>query len=168
MAERRVETFDAKRHVRHAFSSGIQSLDEYFRSRARQDRDKYAAAVFVLAEGESVIGYYALSAYTVNLGGLPAALARKLPRYPYLPATLIGRLAVDKHHHGKGFGEELLLDALRRSLESTSEIGSVAVIVEAENERAVMFYQSYGFLAFPGTPNKLFLPMQTIRELFKR
>lgn len=166
--EASIEIFDPKRHVRDAFSCGIDSLDEYFRLRARQDRDKYAAAIFVLTEGQNIVGYYTLSAYTINPGELPAALSKKLPRYSHLPATLIGRLAVDRQHQRRGFGEQLLLDALRRSLENTSEIGSVAVIVEAENEQAKTFYRSYGFLEFPGTPSKLFLPMQTIRELFRR
>lgn len=121
-----------------------------------------------MAEGAAVIGYYTLSAYTINSGDLPDTVGKKLPRYPNLPATLIGRLAVDEQYQGKGFGEELLVDALKRSLENTSEIGSVAVIVEAENERAVKFYQAYGFIQFPGTLNKLFLPMQTIREAFKK
>ncbi len=165
---RSIEIFDAKRHVRDTFSCGVKSLDEYFRSRARQDKDKYAAAIFVMAEGATVIGYYTLSAYAIHPGDLPDAIVRKLPRYPNLPATLIGRLAVDKQHQRKGLGEELLVDALKRSLENTSEIGSVAVVVEAENIHAIQFYQTYGFIQFPGTPNKLFLPMQTIRETFKR
>lgn len=121
-----------------------------------------------MAEGATVIGYYTLSAYAIRPGDLPDRIARKLPRYPNLPATLIGRLAVDKRHHRKGFGEELLMDALKRSLESTSRIGSVAVVVEAENEGAIEFYRTYGFIQFPGAPHKLFLPMQTIREAFKK
>ncbi len=121
-----------------------------------------------MAEGPAVIGYYTLSSYTINPGALPAGLAGKLPRYPNLPATLIGRLAVDQRYHRKGFGEELLLDALKRCFDNTSEIGSLAVVVEAENEQAIRFYQSYGFIQFPDHRNKLFLLMQTIRVMLQK
>jgi GNAT superfamily N-acetyltransferase len=166
--ERTIEVLDVTRHARDTFSCGVESLDRYFRSRARQDRDKCAAAVFVMADGPTVIGYYTLSAFAIHTGDLPDELRRKLPRYPTLPATLIGRLAVDKRYHKKGFGEELLPDALRRSLDNTSHIGSIAVVVEAENENAIRFYMAYGFLQFPDRPTKLFLSMQTIRDLFKK
>jgi ribosomal protein S18 acetylase RimI-like enzyme len=74
-------------------------------------------------------------------------------------------LGLIARYHKQGFGEELLLDALRRSLASTFEVGSLAVVVEAEHETAVEFYRSYGFIQFPDRPDKLFLPMQTIRRL---
>ena len=99
---------------------------------------------------------------------LPNELVRGLPRYPNLPATLIGRLAVDTRYHRKGFGEELLLDALKRCLAATSEVGSLAVVVEAENKNALQFYQSYGFIPFPGHEGKLFLLMPTIRVMFEK
>jgi ribosomal protein S18 acetylase RimI-like enzyme len=164
--ERRIEPFDAKRHLRDDFSCGIESLDAYLRSRARQDKEKHAAAVFVMAEGPAVIAYYTLSAYAIHPGELPEELVRKLPRYPSLPATLIGRLAVDLRYQRQGVGEELLMDALKRALGSTSQVASLAVVVEAENERAAKWYSGYGFLRFPDHPDKLFLPMKTIQKLF--
>ena len=121
-----------------------------------------------MAKGPSVIGYYTLSSYTINPGELADELVRKLPRYPNLPATLIGRLAVDERYHRKGFGEELLLDALKRCFATTSEVGSLAVVVEAENKKASQFYQSYGFVQFPDHEDKLFLLMPTIRAMFEK
>lgn len=165
---RLIEPLDEKRHARDRFSCGVESLDAYLRSRARQDRQKWTAAIFVLAEGPTIIGYYTLSSYSIHPGDLPDDLARRLPRYPHLPATLIGRLAVDTNYRKQGFGEQLLLDALKRAFDNTSEIGSVAVVVEAENANAIAFYRSYGFLQFPGNPDKLFLPMRTIRDLFAK
>ena len=161
-----IELLDVTRHCREAFSCGVESLDTYFRTKAKQDRGRFAAAVFVLAEGSTVIGYYTLSSYTIHASELPAELARRLPRYPNLPATLIGRLAVDGRHQKRGYGEELLMDALKRSLANTREVGSVAVVVEAENANAIKFYRSYGFIQFSDRPDKLFLPMQTIKEMF--
>ena len=77
--------------------------------------------------GKNVLGYYTLSSFGINLADLPEETAKKLPRYPLVPATLLGRLAVDKDHQGKGLGEFLLMDALHRSLDQADVIGSAAV-----------------------------------------
>ena len=80
---------------------------------------------------------------------LPPSLTRKLPRYPLIPATLIGRLAVDRRYRGQGHGRRLLADALRRAL--ASEVASFAVIVEARDDDARRFYERESFLSCPTT-----------------
>jgi predicted GNAT family N-acyltransferase len=165
-SERVIEPFQRQRHSRDEFSCEVESLDRYFKTQAAQEIKKKVAAVFVMAEGRKVIGYYTLSSYTIDAGELPDAVVRHLPHYPKLPAILIGRLARDKRYAGQGVGEKLLVDALQRSLAHTSEVGAVAVVVEAENEKARQFYLSYGFILFPDHQNKLFLPMRTIERTF--
>lgn len=123
-----------------------------------------APFVLVLSDG-SIGGYYTLSATSVNLGELPEPITRKLPRYPLIPATLLGRLAIDRRHHGKGYGRFLLADALYRSLRS--EVASFAVIVDAKDDNARKFYERESFLPFPDQPMKLFLPMASIEGLFQ-
>ncbi len=124
------------------------------------------AAPFVLVLPDGAIGgYYTLSATSVNLAELPAQITRKLPRYPLVPATLLGRLAVDRRHQGNGYGRFLLADALFRSVRS--EIASFAVIVEAKDENARRFYERESFLSLPDQPMKLFRPMTDITEMFK-
>lgn len=131
------------------------------------------AAPFVLCEGESnaVLGYYTLSALSVDVGAWPEAVARRLPRYPVVPATLLGRLAVDRRLRGKGagehrLGEHLLMDALRRALGASREVASVAVVVDAKDDNAATFYRRYDFIPFADPANRLFLPMATIERLF--
>ncbi len=126
------------------------------------------AAPFVLCEGESnaVLGYYTLSALSVDVGAWPEAVARRLPRYPVVPATLLGRLAVDRRLRGKGAGEHLLMDALRRALGASREVASVAVVVDAKDDNAATFYRRYDFIPFADPANRLFLPMATIERLF--
>ena len=153
-------------HDRSAFESGVEPLDRYFRVQAGQDARKNLAAPFVLMLPDGAIGgYYTLSATSVNLAELPAQVTRKLPRYPLVPATLLGRLAVDRRHQGKGYGRFLLADALFRSVRS--EIASFAVIVDAKDENARRFYERESFLPFPDQPMKLFRPMADIEQLFK-
>jgi len=112
-----------------------------------------------------VLGYYTLSAYTVSISELKTDVAKRLPRYPQLPATLIGRLAVDRRHQGKKFGELLLVDALKNSYLVSSQVASLAVITKAFDATAAAFYQRYGFQAFTTEPLKLYLPMQTVEQL---
>jgi len=153
-------------HDRASFESGVEPLDRYFRTQAGQDARKNMAAPFVLVLPDgAVAGYYTLSSTAVNVGDWPAATVRKLPRYPVIPATLLGRLAVDRRYQGNGYGRFLLADALFRSVRS--EIASFAIIVEAKDENALRFYERESFLPFPDQPLKLFRPMADIAELFK-
>ncbi|MGO8954522.1 MAG: GNAT family N-acetyltransferase [Rhodomicrobium sp.] len=152
-------------HRRSAFTSGAEPLDRYFWSQASQDARKHIAAPFVLVLSDGTIaGYYTLSSTAVKLGELPAEIVRRLPRYPQVPATLLGRLAVDKRFQGRGYGRFLLADALFRALRS--EIASFAVIVEAKDDAARRFYERESFLPFPEMPMKLFRPMADIEKLF--
>jgi GNAT superfamily N-acetyltransferase len=155
----------ASSHNRSGFESGVEPLDRYFRTQAGQDARKNVAAPFVLLLPDGMIaGYYTLSSTSAQLGELPAQTVRKLPRYPLVPATLLGRLAVDRRQRGKGYGRFLLADALYRS--ARSEIASFAVIVGAKDENARRFYEREGFLPFPDQPMRLFRPMADIRRLF--
>lgn len=154
-------------HDRAGFSCGVEPLDRYFHRQARQDQDKRVAVTFVLAEGRRVLGFYTLSAAGIALGELPETVVRKLPRYPAVPATLLGRLAVSSSHRGQGYGELLLLDALRRSLDNSRTVASFAVVVDAKDESARGFYHSYGFLAMSSNHKRLYLAMATVEALFR-
>ncbi|MEK4032011.1 GNAT family N-acetyltransferase [Methylocystis sp. IM3] len=161
----RVEVLGVQ-HDRWGFESGVEPLDRYFRTQAGQDARKNLAAPFVLLlEDGSLAGYYTLSSTALKLPELPETLARKLPRYPLVPATLLGRVAIDRRHQGKGYGRFLLADALYRALRS--EIASFAVVVEAKDENAKRFYLRESFLPFPDQPRKLFRPMADIEALFR-
>lgn len=157
-----------KRHNRADFCCGIQALDSYIQYYASQDIRRQVAATFVLlVENESFIaGYYTLSASSVKLDSFPEEISKKLPKYPLIPVTLLGRLAVDRNYRGQGWGEILLLDALFRSAFHSREIASMAVVVDAIDTHTLAFYEHFGFSSFPDTPEKLYLPMKTIRRLF--
>lgn len=155
----------SQHHIRTDFSCGVPALDRYFRTQAGQDARKHVAAPFVMILADTTIaGFYTLSATAVAAPELPAETIRKLPRYPLIPATLLGRLAVDLRQRGKGYGRFMLADALFRSCRS--EIASFAVIVEAKDEAARGFYLRESFLPFPDHPLRLFLPMADIAALF--
>ena len=146
----RVEALTAQ-HDRNSFASGVEPLDRYFRVQAGQDARKSLAAPFVLVLSDGIIaGYYTLSSTALQLAELPERIAGRLPRYPLVPATLLGRLAIDHRHQGKGYGRFLLADALYRSVRS--EIASFAVVVDAKNESARRFYEVESFLPLRQQP----------------
>lgn len=156
----------SEHHVRTAFASGVEPLDRYLRTQAGQDARRRVAACFVLVEDRGVepVGFYTLAATSLALAELPETVTKRLPRYPTVPATLMGRLAVDERHRGKGLGEMLLMDALARALRS--EIATFAVVVDAKDERAAEFYGKYGFRALTADGRRLFLPMTEAAQSF--
>jgi GNAT superfamily N-acetyltransferase len=167
-SSRRIEPL-SKHHNRAAFACGNEILDRYLKEIASQDARRLVAAPFVLVDPtapKTILGYYTLSSFSVDPGEFPADMARRLPSYSVVPATLLGRLAVDQNCKGHGLGEFLLMDALHRGHAQTSEIASLAMIVDAIDDQAARFYQHFDFMPFPERPDRLFLPMKTIAALF--
>jgi ribosomal protein S18 acetylase RimI-like enzyme len=156
-------------HDRAAFASGVEPLDRYLREQAGQEVRRGAAAVHVLVDSATgaIVGYYTLSAAVVVLSDLPAEMARKAPRYPSLPALLIGQLAVDQRYRGQRFGERLLVDALHRCM-TVKDVGWMFVIVDAKDDRARAFYERYGFQRLADAEYRLFLPVGTVTQLGRR
>lgn len=156
------------RHDRAAFSCGVEPLDRYFHQQAGQDVSRKLAAVYVLHDTATarVAGYYTLSAISIEPASLPEEVARRLGRYPVFPAILLGRLAVDRRYRGRRLGQLLLLDALHRSLRLSTEIGAMAVVVDAKDDAARAFSEHHQFQRFQDDASRLFLPMRTIAQLF--
>ena len=158
-----------KHHDRSQFSCGNAALDEWFRYRAGQDERRNVARVFVARDDElGVAGFYSLSAFTLAIEDVPEDLAGKLPRYDAIPTALIGRLARDERARGRGLGELLLADAVRRILTAGRSLAVFAIIVDAKERAAAAFYESFGFRRFPTRPGRLFLPTSTAAQALTR
>jgi predicted GNAT family N-acyltransferase len=156
-------------HRKNKFSCGKQILDTYLHRQANQDIKRKLSACFVIIDKESnlIKGYYTLSNNSIPQKFIPKKFQKRLPKtYSLIPATLLGRLAIDTRFQGKGNGKLLLIDALKRSFELSKSIGSFAVIVDPLDKDTEMFYDKYGFIELPDS-GKMFLPMKTIKELFE-
>lgn len=152
-----------REHNRSAFASGVEVLDRYLRELALQDVKRRVAGCFVaVAASGEIAGFYTLAATHVPIDALPPAVTRRLPRYPVVPAVLIGKLAVASKYQGQGLGRALAADAAIR----TNNFGIVAfaLIVDAKDKAAVAFYEANGFVRIPSEPRRLFLPMATALE----
>ena len=140
-------------------------LNRFLKQQARQDQDRRASVCWVLPHLENratIRGYYTLSAYSVHLPELPPDLTKKLPRYPDVPAALLGRLAVDRNFQRHGLGEHLMLDAMSKVLAHAEAMGTVMLVVDAKHERSAAYYQAHGFIPFPSAPVRLFMHLDTI------
>ncbi|MDA9272021.1 GNAT family N-acetyltransferase [bacterium] len=156
-----------KKHNKNLFSCGNETLDQYLKIQASQDIKKNVAITYVLTQKDSehVSGFYTISSIGIFPGELPAELAKKLPKYPVLPGILLGRLAVNQNMQRNNIGAFLLIDAFKRSLAVSHQIGIVAVIVDAKDATSVNFYKHFGFIPFPVNDHRLFLPIGTIKSL---
>ncbi|MBI2947487.1 MAG: GNAT family N-acetyltransferase [Verrucomicrobia bacterium] len=161
----RVEILDPAVHRREEFSCESPELTEFLRTRARKEAKSRTSACFVIvpvSDPGQIAGFYTLSATTIELEKLPPEFTKNLPRYPRLPASLLGRLARALEFKGQGIGDLLMVDALKRAYENSSVMGSVAVVVDPKNEKAVKFYTTFGFQRLDG--QKMFLPMRAVPD----
>lgn len=151
-------------HGRQGFYCGVEVLDHYLKKQARQNIKRRISRVFVATMGDNpgtVLGYYTLSALSIELNTLPEKLARKLPKHP-IPAALIGRLAVSQTVQKHGIGKLMLADGIKRILAVSDQIAVYALIVNAIDESAGEFYRQYGFRRLSDDSPRLFLPLKTI------
>jgi ribosomal protein S18 acetylase RimI-like enzyme len=155
-----------KKYDKSSFDCGYILLDGYMKTQARQDVDRDLSACFVLInDTDTIKGYYTLSANSIKRDSFPENLSKKLPpSYQDLPTVLLGRLAIDKSLQGQGYGEIMLIDALKRCFDISGSLGTIAIVVDPIDEKAQRFYERYGFIQLPDS-EKMFLPMKTVQTL---
>lgn len=159
-----IETL-TKAHQRKSFSCGNDRIDRYFRETVTQDIRRRYATCFVARDLETdrIAGFYTLSSSNVPLMSVPELLASRLPRYPTVPAVLIGWLGRDQSYAGLGLGEALLFDAIKTVAEAP--IGAHAIFADAIDEKAAAFYAAFGFKPLMDRANTLYLPVATAHRL---
>lgn len=162
----RIERLSAS-HDRTSFCCGQPALDEFLQRLATQydKKDMGRTYVAVVPGQTQVQGYYTLSTGAVAFQDVPAEVSRKLPRHP-IPVAHLRRLAVDQSAQGKKLGKALLLDALRRCLQFSEEIGMFAVEVIALGQSARAFYLKFGFTPLADDPLHLYRPTKKLRKLW--
>lgn len=143
---------------RSGFACSEPALDIYLQKQAGQDMKRGFATVVAARESSSpdvIVGFYTLCAASILLTALPEDTARKMPRYPSVPAIRLGRLAVASSVQGRHIGSLLVMDALRRACRN--ELAWAAFLVDAKSEKAAVFYEKFLFQRF--SENRLALWM---------
>jgi GNAT superfamily N-acetyltransferase len=159
----------AKKHERKSFDCGEPALNEFLRDYARQSHERGALKTFAAideADGKTIHGYYSLSPASLEYARVPEIARRGLGRYD-IGAFRLARLAVSVGAQGKGLGGQILLAAGRRCLRVADEVGGTIMLIDAKNERAAAWYESYGAMKLLDAPLSLVLPLETVATVLK-
>jgi GNAT superfamily N-acetyltransferase len=114
-----------------------------------------------------ILGFYTLSPASLEYARTPVLAKAGLCRYD-VPVFRLGRLAVDQTTQRQGLGGALLLRAADRCIRVTHDVGGVALLIDAKNESAAHWYESYGALPLLDAPLSLVLPLATAADAIKR
>jgi len=149
-------------HNRGKFDCGEQILNRYIQKFARQNAKSNLGETYVLTNNsKDILGFYTISTASLDYDAYPQN--KGLPKYA-IPSALIGRLAVDQNQQGNGYGKLLLVDALKRILKVSEEIGIHCITVDAKDDSAKKFYQYFGFEELLDEENHLYISIQKVRN----
>lgn len=147
-------------HDLSAFDCGEPALNDWLRQRALKNESRFSRT-YVVCAGNRVVGYFCISAGSVDRAATPGKVRRNAP--DLVPVSVIGRLAVSREQAGKGLGADLLSDALRRIAQASQSIGVAAVLVHAKDDAAKRFYlRCAEFIEYPEDSRTMFLPIETV------
>lgn len=170
-----IEPFDPERHDREDFACGVEPVDNFFKRTANKlsKADNLRVFVMVAADGP-VIGFYALNAHAVTYADLPPKFVRTRPSHGDVPAAYISMIGVDQRFAGRGYGGDLLVDALKRIARAADALGIAIVMLDVLDDgdtslvaRRKALYEGYGFAPLPSNALRLFLPLAAVRSLIE-
>jgi len=167
-----IEPLDLEHHDRSAFSCDVEQFDNFLKKTAGKLTRADNTRVYVLADlAGAIIGFYAINAHAIDYQDLPKRFARTRPAHGSIPTAFLSMIGVDYRHGGKGYGGDLLADALVRVAGAADQLGIAVVILDVLDDgdaeavkRRLALYARYGFQSLPWQPLRLFLPVATIRE----
>lgn len=151
----------ADHHQLDGFQSGVQSLDDWLKRRARANQASGASRTFVVADEGHVVAYYALASGAVSPAAASGRFRRNMP--DPIPVAVLGRLAVDHRHQGRGLGRALFRDGALRVLQAADAVGIRGILVHAISEEAKGFYLAIGFDPSPLDPMTLMVTLTDVR-----
>ncbi len=160
----------AKKHDRNSFDCGEPELNVFLSKHARQSHERGAAKTFVAvakSDGKTVLGFYSLCPAALEYARTPEGVRKGLARHD-VPVFRLARLAVSLTAQGQGLGGQLILAAGRRCILAAAEIGGVAILIDAKNERVAKWYASYGAIPLSDTPLRLLLPLATVQDALQK
>jgi len=151
-------------HHRNRFDCGEEALNRFLQTLARQQQVKGISKTFVLVDSarpKTIMGFFSLAACEVVSENLPLELARKYPSKA--PGAKLARLAVDRKFQGQGYGQLLMVEAMKKALLVAENIGIIGFFVDAKHPAARTYYEQFGFISFCHEPLEMFLPLATLR-----
>lgn len=154
-----------KAHRREGFESGQPEVDRWLRTRALQSQEKRLSVTRVLTDdADTVVGFFSLATGQVDLGELPAAIAKKLPKR-LVPVAVLAWLGVDRSWAGRGLGTRLFAQALADCHAAGRTFPFVAVLIDCIDTSARKFYGQWELDEVPGRPMRLLLSARQLEAL---
>lgn len=159
---RRIEKLQPH-HAVDAFDCGQDALNRFLQQYALPTQLSGGAHTYVGVADDTVIGYYALAAGSVEHAQAPERVKKGLAKHA-IPVMLLARLAVDLRWQQQGVGAALLKDATLRTLQAAEIAGIRALVVHAKDEGARQFYERFDFHPSPTDPLHLFILLKDLRN----
>jgi GNAT superfamily N-acetyltransferase len=144
------------------FDCGQPTLNQFLQIAIEKQKAKLSRTYVVFFDNK-LAGYYTLAHIAVAQSETPGKLGRGMPKA--ILAMLLARLAIDKSVQGRGLGQSLLIDALRKTY-AVVENGPAPIrlfVVDAIDKNAKKFYERFDFIASPQSPMRLFMSYKTIQ-----
>lgn len=171
-----IEPLDTDKHDRVAFSSGVEQVDNFLQKTAGKLLKGGTARVFVMVDPSEnpshILGFYSISAHSVNHGELSNRYRRYALPGGSIPAAFIGMMGVAQAAQGQGLGSLLLADALKGAYLASYRVGTAVAlldILDCGNPEAVArrqrLYEGFGFRALASNPLRMFIPISTVAQL---
>ena len=138
---------------RETFDCGRDSLNQWFRRHAWRNQEGGASRISIVCDAltGAIVGYVSLSAAQIEREYLPKSAQRNRPNP--IPVILLGQLAVDRQHQGRGYARSLMLFALTTAARLSRDIGCFGVLTHPLDDEVRAFYRRFGFEDLPYDPN---------------
>ena len=147
------------------FDCGEISLNDWLKQRALKNDLTDASRTYVVCYENKVVAYYSLHLGSIQQSDAVRKIKRNMPNP--IPAIVLGRLAVDINHQGRGLARALIKDMFLRAIKVAEIAGTKAVLVKALNENVAIFYQSFGFVRSKTDPLLLMKSISEVRTSFE-
>ncbi len=169
-----INPLDVNKHDRKQFSCGVEQIDNFFKVTARKMADAGTRGTFVMTSSDGeVIGFYATNMHTIQYTDLPSKYKRVAPKDGSIPAAYFSIVGVDKKFQSRGYGSVMLVDALKKFVES-AHLGIAVVILDVFDcgdpkivARRKRLYEDFGFQSIPLNELRMFMPISTAASLVK-
>lgn len=156
----------AETHELAEFTSGVASLDDWLKRRARGNQASGATRTFVVTQERRVVAYYAIASGGISVDSALGRFRRNMP--DPIPVALLGRLAIDNSWQGRGLGRALFRDCAGRVLQAADTIGIRGIVVHAISEQAKGFYLALGFESSPLDPMTLMVTLSDVQAAYRK
>ncbi|WIV57986.1 GNAT family N-acetyltransferase [Amycolatopsis nalaikhensis] len=145
------------------FQSGADELDDWLAKFAWANQKANNAVTYVSVTNKGrVVGYYAIVVAGVSKQNVPGQVSGKNPPTD-VSCILLARLAVDWEYQGRGIGQALFADAMKKTFQLSRVVGVRAMLIHARDEQARDFYLKHADLVqSPTDPLHLMISMHVI------